>query len=294
MDLHSRTWDVFRCHRDDALALGEAIRTVARNGDIRLARMVRNYALVAFPRHPALVRVSEELGPDYDEAFYSSLEDGSLQSATVVLGMIRKRVAFRSVIDVGSGSGAWLEAAHQHGARHLVGVDGGWLPANRAYPHASLVVADLNRAGCLVGAYDLAICLEVAEHLRPESSATLVASLCNCSQVVLFSAALTRQFGDGHINCHPQEFWIEHFARQGYACRDLFRPALWCDSRVEPWYRQNMFLFVGPDGPSAFDDVAAPVLLNVYQPPLLFPPVDHYVRLDHACAPPPRPEPIKG
>lgn len=280
-ELHNRTWDRFRLLRDDPISLSAAICTIAQGGDVKLARMLRNYAFVAFPCHPALVVASEGLGPDCDDAFYDDNIGGSAQSAEVVLGILREHMSFRRVIDFGAGTGSWLEAARRLGARDLCGVEGPWRRTSNRHSTAPFVFADLNEPTQFAGGFDLVICLEVAEHLRPTGSASFVERLCRCSEVVLFSAALTRQFGDGHINCRPQRHWIELFAAQSYKCCDLFRPSLWYDSRVEPWYRQNTFLFVGPRASRLFASVIEPKLFDIYHPMLLFPPVDHYVRIDH-------------
>jgi hypothetical protein len=63
--------------------------------------------------------------------------------------------------------------------------------------------ADLNERIALDRRFDLAICVEVAEHLRPEHGPSLVDDLCRLSEAVLFGAALPHQPGKGHINCRP-------------------------------------------------------------------------------------------
>ena len=48
--------------------------------------------------------------------------------------------------------------------------------------------------------YDLAISLEVAEHLSSESANMFIACLTNMSDIVLFSAAIPGQGGENRIN----------------------------------------------------------------------------------------------
>jgi hypothetical protein len=71
-----------------------------------------------------------------------------------------------------------------------------------------------------------------------------VESLTATSDVVLFSAALPGQGGRNHVNERLHSYWAGEFASRGYAVFDAFRPVFWTDGRVEPWYRQNAFLYI--------------------------------------------------
>jgi hypothetical protein len=68
--------------------------------------------------------------------------------------------------------------------------------------------------------------------------------------MVLFSAAIKNQGGRNHVNEQWQSYWIALFKANGYECVDLFRGALWNHDAVEYWYRQNTFLFIGPQNKS--------------------------------------------
>jgi hypothetical protein len=96
----------------------------------------------------------------------------------------------------------------------------------------------------IAGTFDLAICLEVAEHLPEEASDGLVNFLTSLSEIVLFSAAVPRQKGTNHINLQWPDYWDQKFRRRGHACMDILRPIFSYDTSIEPWYRQNMMLFI--------------------------------------------------
>lgn len=66
-----------------------------------------------------------------------------------------------------------------------------------------------------LGRFDLAICTEVAEHLREEDSSVLVENLCWLSRNIVFSAAPPGQGGTGHFNEKPWDYWKELFQRRG-------------------------------------------------------------------------------
>ena len=92
--------------------------------------------------------------------------------------------------------------------------------------------------------FDLAICLEVAEHLSPDIGIHLVKLLTNLSDVILFSAAVPHQGGINHINEQWAEYWQEIFAEHGYEYYDVIRPKIWNNKNVKWWYKQNSFLVV--------------------------------------------------
>ncbi|HCE66580.1 MAG TPA: hypothetical protein DER40_03340 [Geobacter sp.] len=184
----------------------------------------------------------------YGQEFYNSQVFGSLKSAQVYLYHLFSIWGVpESVVDIGCGRGAWLATCRDFGVKRVVGVDGDW-NSQEAMIDSSIKFypANLEKKLPLTGRFDLAISLEVAEHLQPESSDAFVESLSNLSDVVLFGAAFTGQPGVNHINTKPHSFWADLFFDRGYALFDLFRPTFWNDDRVEPCYRQNTFLYVKP------------------------------------------------
>ena len=104
--------------------------------------------------------------------------------------------------------------------------------------------ADLSRPVNAGRRFDLAVCVEVAEHLPHDSANVLIQSLCDLSDVVLFSAAVPLQGGTNHVNEQWPTYWAQRFAIHDYACFDYFRPMLWSDEDIEYFYRQNVLLFI--------------------------------------------------
>ena len=64
--------------------------------------------------------------------------------------------------------------------------------------------------------YDLALCIEVAEHLQPEYAETLVDNVTRSARVVFWSAAHPGQGGTCHYNEQPPEYWEALFAARGF------------------------------------------------------------------------------
>ena len=100
--------------------------------------------------------------------------------------------------------------------------------------------ADLNQALEPVGAFDLAVCVEVAEHLRKHAAPTLVDALTLAAPVVLFSAATPGQGGHGHLNERPRAFWHALFGARNFVSIDCLRPQIWQNKQVASWSRQNL------------------------------------------------------
>jgi SAM-dependent methyltransferase len=198
----------------------------------------------------------------YTPQYHDAIAPGSDRSATVIVPLVMSLLPCRSVVDVGCGTGAWLaEFVRAAGdtARAMVGVDGNYVERSRLMIDPDkFVAADLNEplpraalleraAGAKVAGagkkFDLAVCLEVAEHLRPERSEGFVDDLCALADVVLFSAAIPYQGGEGHINERWPTFWQELFKARGFELVDPIRKRVWSDRRVEPWYQQNTVMY---------------------------------------------------
>lgn len=188
----------------------------------------------------------------YSSEYFDAHQQGSLQSARAVLPHAFRVLARRpsSVIDIGCGVGAWLAACREIGVQHLHGVDGAYVDRQKLMiPAEDFLAADLARPLAAGRAYDLAISVEVAEHLPAERAAGFVADVTAQAPVVLFSAAIPGQESEGHVNCQWPAYWIELFARHGYRVLDALRPLVWDDPCVKWWYAQNLLLFIKEGSP---------------------------------------------
>jgi SAM-dependent methyltransferase len=192
--------------------------------------------------------------PIYDDQFYQTIRDGSARSASVIVPLVIDLVRPSSVVDVGCGTGAWLACFQAHGVSDLLGIEGSEVKPHLAHLDCSHIrTADVSRPLQLDRTFDLAIRLEVAEHLPPDAAGGFVQSLAGLAPVVLFSAAVPDQGGVGHLNEQWPSYWAELFTANGFAVVDCLRDRIWRDQRVEWWYRQNLLLFVRQDLLSQYD-----------------------------------------
>lgn len=200
----------------------------------------------------------------YDRAFYCDQAAGSARSASVIVPLLRELLPVRSVCDVGCGVGTWLRCWLEHGVTDVLGIDGDYVARDQLLiPTQYFRTADLSQPVRCSRRFDLAMSLEVAEHLPPARAESFVADLVALAPVVLFSAAIPGQGGTEHVNERWQSYWASRFAREGFVACDVLRPRIWLDDRIEYWYRQNMLLFCQH---GALDDVASAMPLDVVHP----------------------------
>lgn len=150
---------------------------------------------------------------------------------------------FYSLLDIGAGTGSWLAAARAHGVTEVLGVDGVLADEGLlCVPRELIMIHDLRRPFRLGRRFDVAICLEVAEHLPESSAEVLIESICAHTNFVFFSAATPGQQGEHHINCKPPSYWQRKFNTCGFICSDDLRARIWTEREMEAWYRQNLFV----------------------------------------------------
>lgn len=185
----------------------------------------------------------------YSGTFYEEMEDPNRTSAEVIVPLVLRYANNpKSVVDVGCGRGIWLGAFERAGVTDILGIDGDYVEPKKLHisPDA-FRAADLTKPLSVDRRFDLAVCLEMAEHVPHEVSEQLVGGLVSLAPVILFSAAIPLQGGSHHINEQWPAYWQERFATHGYIPVDPIRYAVWNDSRVSFFYAQNILMYVQKD-----------------------------------------------
>jgi SAM-dependent methyltransferase len=182
---------------------------------------------------------------NYKNDFYSSRHNLTLSSAREIVKSFRKIYKPRSVVDVGCGVGTFLNVWKKNGCVKVMGIDSENVPEKYLrLQRNEFLVMNLENSSEIEGKYDLAMSVEVAEHLTSRAGRILVKNLCALSDVVLFSAAIPRQGGVNHVNERWQSYWQKLFSRESYVCIDFLRPQIWNNKKIFYWYRQNILVYL--------------------------------------------------
>lgn len=170
-------------------------------------------------------------------------------NATKCLRAVRAHIPFESVVDFGCGIGHWLEAARQLGARQVLGIEGDWIKATpNLLDPSEIRIADLaTETIALHRAFDLAVSIEVGEHLPAASADLFCDNLVNAANVLVFSAAIIGQTGVNHINEQKPRYWVDRFWDRGFIPLELVRPAISGEPKMYSWLQQNVMVFMNHD-----------------------------------------------
>ncbi len=169
----------------------------------------------------------------------------NLESPRAVIPVITSLLKPKSIVDFGCGLGSWLRVFKDSGIDKILGLDGYWV--DRTKIETSVIdnfkEVDLEKEIKLKEKFDLAISLEVAEHLHKESADIFIENLTNASDIIVFSAAVPMQGGQNHINEQPLTYWVNLFDKYNYKFYDIIRGRIWNMDNVFWWYKQNMVVF---------------------------------------------------
>ncbi|MBW3556584.1 MAG: class I SAM-dependent methyltransferase [Actinobacteria bacterium] len=216
-------------------------------------------------------------GAHYDEGFYAAQREGSLRSARSIVPLVIDALHPSSVVDVGCGVGTWVKVFREGGISDAWGIDGDYVSRDSLlFPEDAFIAADLADGVSLARTFDLAVSVEVAEHIEAERAERFVGTLTSLSPAVLFSAAIPRQGGASHVNERWPSYWARIFAAHGYQPLDLFRGRIWDDPNVEAFYAQNLLLYADPGARAKITvpecpplDIVHPRIWEAGRPPTL-------------------------
>lgn len=151
--------------------------------------------------------------PQSYDALLPIVDANETEQAQVLGELLYNVLAPRSVIDIGCATGIYLLPFKERGV-HVHGVD--WAPGGGKWIPGDYEIADLRSVYAPAQYYDLALCIEVGEHLEARYAENLTVILAWSAYNVFFSAATPGQGGCGHYNEQPVEYWDGLFSRRNY------------------------------------------------------------------------------
>lgn len=206
----------------------------------------------------------------YDRQFYRDLDTTAQTSAREIVPLLLALFEVQSVVDVGCGDGGWLSVFQASGVADIIGIDGPWIDDDLLkIDHARFRRSRLDEPLPIERRFDLAMSLEVAEHLPPGKAEAFVGELTRLAPIVLFAAAVPGQGGLHHVNEQWPGYWSALFAARGFAPIDALRLRVWHDPKVTWWYKQNILLYATPAAIAAHPRLADAAASTPAEPPAL-------------------------
>ena len=154
-----------------------------------------------------------------------------------------KLIKPRSVIDWGCASGLYLLPFSWHDVQ-VCGIDSEPTAGSKLAPN-EFYCMDIRRP-IVTDKYDLALCIEVAEHLQPEYADALVDNVTRSANIVFWSAARPGQGGHHHHNEQQISYWAAKFAMRGFTLHlhnDYMIDNICNSGKCVRWLRRNSRLY---------------------------------------------------
>lgn len=182
------------------------------------------------------------------EYFARTVEAPAAESAGTIAESIVTDLAPRTVVDIGCGTGALLEVLRERGCEVF-----GYEYSKAALEYCrrrNLAVAkfDLEKDTLTdTRTFDVAVSIEVAEHLPASVADRYVDLLTRLGRAVVFTAAPPGQGGNDHVNEQPPAYWIAKFQARGFRLDEpltaRWRERWAAHGRVRDWYHRNLMIF---------------------------------------------------
>ncbi len=188
----------------------------------------------------------------YDQEFFNSNKDEGLKMASWFIPALKKVTGFNSIIDIGCGTGHYLRYCLDNGITDVFGLEGS--------PHAFesllvdkniVVMHDLRKPYTFSRKWDIAISIEVAEHVDKLYTNNYIKILTDSSNIVILTAAQPGQGGTAHVNEQTPEWWKEKFGKFGFTLdeeatnhlKNEIRNAKANGGYVTDWFEPNILIF---------------------------------------------------
>jgi cyclopropane fatty-acyl-phospholipid synthase-like methyltransferase len=183
----------------------------------------------------------------YDVAYFDKLDAEASYAANNMAQSIVQLLNPSSVLDVGCGTGALLDALRRYGV----------IVSGLEYSEAGL--ARCRQRGLAVQKFDIenhslaavsrvevVTSFEVAEHLPAACADKFVDLLVTLSDTIIMTAATPGQGGTDHVNEQPHEYWIDKIETRGFSfLRELSMDwrHRWSEAGIATFYYKNVMIF---------------------------------------------------
>lgn len=168
----------------------------------------------------------------------------NMQAPRIIVEEILKHFNPKSIIDLW----CWLWTfvkAFQENWIDAYWVNWEWVEKDKLFINEeSLIIHNLEQYHAFDKKFDLAMSLEVAEHIDEKYADNFIKTIISCSDIIIFWAAIPWQVWQNHVNVQSPEYWEKKFNKYWYKFYDVFRHIFWNNKDLFYWYKQNVFLVV--------------------------------------------------
>ena len=152
----------------------------------------------------------------------------------------------KTIVDLGCGPGWYVKTLRDAGFS-IEGFDGnpntGYLSDIIMQDGTQCRQLDLTNDIKFEEEYDMVLSLEVGEHIPREFEDIFISNLVNnCKKYLVISWAIEQQKGDGHINCHNNEYIIDKITKMGFVENIPVKNYLRHVAELR-WFRDTIFVF---------------------------------------------------
>jgi 2-polyprenyl-3-methyl-5-hydroxy-6-metoxy-1,4-benzoquinol methylase len=177
---------------------------------------------------PEIGNHGEFISDSVEHAFCSTLNN-----------FLVKSLKNKSVLDLGCGSGTYLNNLKEV-CPLVKGYDGN--PFTLELTNGLGEVADLSQPQSF-NLYDWVISFETGEHIPFQFEDNFINNLCNhTKEGIILSWAIEGQPGEGHINCHNNDYIIEKMYNKNFLC-DFIQSEYIRDKTPVSWFKTNLLIF---------------------------------------------------
>lgn len=185
------------------------------------------------------------------EKFYKkTLRPDRQHSYEVIVRYIIKNVKpdLKSVIEYGCGAAWFLYYLKNFGINDIIGIEPNKNMLGILDPSIrdDIRFLDLTKKIDLDRWFDLAMSIEVAEHIDEKYADLIIGNITRHTNLLIFSAATPGQGGYEHINEQPFEYWEKKLNIVNFFCdkkrTQNFRAYL-TKEKASSWYRKNISIF---------------------------------------------------
>lgn len=189
----------------------------------------------------------------YDDSFFEEwgrLNQAYMDSAVVIADELFRVFAPTRMVDLGCGCGVYSHLFAEKGV-DVVAVDGVQPPARFAFD-IPIELRDLTEPFANPwGAFDLAFCVDVGEHIPEAMRDPFLANITQFSDRLLLACAPKGQRGHHHVNEQPKRYWVRHLAEHGMiynktetgklceAFKGLRPPLMWMWEHISVYERRQ-------------------------------------------------------